>query len=63
MLADTEAIRRRGQAPPELGKLILGPRVLDVGEQLSALPHQVEAPAKEVAGRTHRGRVDVRLWQ
>jgi hypothetical protein len=63
MLAHTGPIRRIGEASPEVGDLIVGARVLDVGEQLPALPHPVEAPAEEVACGPHRRRIDIRLRQ
>ena len=33
--------------------------VLDMGEQFAPLAHQVQAPAQQVASRSHLGRVDV----
>ena len=41
----------------------MSPGVLDVGQQLAALPHEVEATPQEIARRAHRRRVDVRLRQ
>jgi hypothetical protein len=63
VLAHAGAIPRIGEAAPELGELILGSRVLDVGQELSALPHQVEPTSEEIAGRAYLGRVDIRLRQ
>ena len=37
--------------------LVMG--VLDVGEELSAVTHEVKPPAHQVPGRSHLGRVDI----
>ena len=63
MLAHAGPIRRIGEAPPKLGQLILRPRVVDVGQQLPPLPHEVQPAPQEIARRPHRGRIDVGLWQ
>lgn len=51
------------EAPAEVGQVVLGPRVLNVGQQLPALPHQVQPPAEQVAGRSHGRGIHVRLRQ
>jgi hypothetical protein len=45
MLAHPVAVGWIRQTPPELGQLVLRPRVLNVGEQLPALADQMQPPA------------------
>ena len=46
---------------PDLGKVVLTVRVLNVGQQLGTLMHQMHAPAKQIASRTHVCGIDVGL--
>jgi len=42
-------------------QVVLADRVLDVGDQLGALVREVIAPAHQITGGAHRGRIDVGL--
>jgi hypothetical protein len=55
------AIRAIADAPARSGPVVLVMGVLDVGEQLPAVSHEVQPPAHQVSGRPHLGRINVSL--
>ena len=55
--------QRLPMRPSKGGRLYWLIGVLDVGDELRALVHQVTAPAQQIAGRAHLGRVDIGLRQ
>ena len=63
MLHDPATIGLVGEFSPEHGPVILRARVLDVGQELTPFPHEVQAPTDQIARGPHRGGIDVRLRQ
>ena len=63
VLTHSLAIRCVRQTLLERRQVVLRARVLDVGQQFAALADQVQTPAEQVARRSHRCRIDVRLGQ
>ena len=63
MVGDAFPVRGIGNALAEGGQVVGLIGHLDVGQQLTALSHQVQATPEQVARRTHAGRVDVGLRQ
>ena len=63
VVGDAFPVRGIGNALAEGGQVVGLIGHLDVGQQLTALSHQVQATPEQVARRTHAGRVDVGLRQ
>ena len=55
------AIGAIGEFSPEHGQVVLRARVLDVGQELAAFAHEMQAPTDQIACGPHRRWVDVRL--
>jgi len=51
-----------GEFLAELGQVVLAERVLYVGEQVPPFAHEMAPAAKQVAGRSHPGGVDISHW-
>ena len=63
VLADAITVRGLGEPPLEFWEVVLGARVLNVREELTALPHQMKATPQQIPSRPHRRWIDVRLRQ
>ena len=63
MLHDPGAIGAIGEFSPEDGQVVLRARVLDVGQELAPLAHEVQAPTDQITRGPHRRRIDVGLRQ
>ena len=63
MRADPVAVRRVGEPPLESWQVVLGAGILNVRQELAPLAHQMKPTPQEIARRSHRGRIDIRLRQ
>lgn len=63
VIGDALAVARVGDALAERREVVLVAGPLDVGAELAACAHEVQAPAQETPRRAHAGWVDVRLRQ
>ena len=60
-VGDAVSVLAVGDDLLEFGKVVLAGGVLDVGEELGALAHEVHAAPQEIAGGAHPGGIDVGL--
>jgi hypothetical protein len=63
MRADPVPVGGRREAPLEGRQVVLGAGMLNVRQELAALPDQMQSAPKEIPGRPHGRWVDVGLWQ
>jgi len=61
LLCDTLSMDLVGDLFAELGKVALAVGVLDVGEEISTLSHQVVTTPEQITSSTHSSGIDVRL--
>lgn len=58
-LGDAGPIALVAEIEPDLGQIVLAVGVMDVGQQLGTLAHQVHAAPEQIAGRSHRSGIDI----
>jgi hypothetical protein len=56
-------VRFGGDLRADLGEVVLAIGMLDMGQQCSALAHEVCAAPQEVTGGAPLGRIDIGLWE